>query len=221
MFELFFLMLAASLQTAHLQTAVSGQQAGSDTPIQSVATDRPATDTPSPAPPAFPTPAQGGVPDTASPAFLAPASPEAAPPVFLAPSDSSMPSGPALQAEPQVPTGRFTTATEVKPILNATRTNWIMVRDFNGQDLVYVTQIWSWRCGLLDLKVGINGAPPETWPLPPCHEDQATPNAILESDGLPYRAFPSGSVALVEVRLTFDDLSADGAKFNRQGVPVP
>jgi hypothetical protein len=137
------------------------------------------------------------------------------PPAFLAPA------APVLQAEPQQPTGRFTTAIEVKPILNATRGSWIAVREFNGQDLVYVTQLWAWRCGLLEMRIGINGATPEVWDLPECHLDQAAPNAVLEGDGLPYRAYPPGSVRQVEVQITFDDLDTGRARFNRQGLLAP
>lgn len=203
MFELVLLMLAVAMQSA--QPAGPAQHAAVAIAVPSVADTDPAAIDDAAAPPA-------------APAFLAPAAEPAADaaPVFLAPE-----SEPALVAEPQVPSGRFTTATEVKPILDVTRNNWILVRDFNGQDLVYVTHLWSWRCGLLELRVGLNGAAPEPWPLPPCHLDQPAPNAILESDGLPYRAFPPGSVSMVEIQLTYDDLSTDGARFNRQGMPVP
>lgn len=153
------------------------------------------------------------------PAFLTPApaaDPAAvAPPAFLSPADK-----PALVAEPQVPMGKFTTATEVKPILNATRNNWIHVREFDGKDFLYVTHLWSWRCGLLELRVGINGNDPEPWPLPPCHMDQPMPSVMLDSDGVPYQTFNLGSIAMVEVHITYDDLSTDGAKFNRQGVAI-
>ena len=138
-----------------------------------------------------------------------------APPVFLAPAE------PERIAEPQVPTGKFTTATEVKPILSATRGNWVAVRDYHGKDLVYVTHLWSWRCGLLELRIGLNGAQPEIWPLPECHMDQAMPSAILESDGLPYRAFGAGQVQSVEVQITYDDLTTDSARFDRQGIEIP
>jgi hypothetical protein len=152
-----------------------------------------------------------------APVFLAPKSDTSnAAPAFLAPAAK-----PALVAEPQTPTGRFTTATEVKPILNATRGNWILVREFDGKDLLYVTHLWSWRCGLLELRVGINGNDPEVWPLPECHPDQPSPAAILESDGLPYREFGLGSIAMVEIELTYDDLSTDSAKFSRQGTLIP
>lgn len=153
----------------------------------------------------------------AAPAFLAPKSDQpATAPAFLAP-----PAKPALVAEPQTPTGRFTTATEVKPILNATRGNWILVREYDGKDLLYVTHLWSWRCGLLEMRVGINGNEPEIWPMPECRLDQQSPAAIMDSDPLPYREFALGSIALIEVQLTYDDLSTDGAKFNRQGMIVP
>lgn len=124
-------------------------------------------------------------------------------------------------AEQQVPSGRFTTAVEVKPILNATRSNWIAVREFNGQDLVYVTHLWSWRCGLVGLHIGINGAEVEPWPLPACHEDSPTPNAMLPDDGLPYRAFPLGSVETVTVEIVYDDLEIDISTFNRLGALIP
>ena len=127
----------------------------------------------------------------------------------------------ALVAEDQTPTGRFLTATEVKPILGATRANWVAVREWDGQDLVYVTHIWSWRCGLAQMRVSVNGAAPEVWPLPPCHLDSAQPAAILDGDGLPYRAFPLKSVEALTVWLTYDDLSEDVATFNRAGVLVP
>ena len=125
------------------------------------------------------------------------------------------------QAEPQVATGRFTTATEVKQILSATRANWVAVRDYGGQDLVYVTQILSWRCGLAGLRIALNDGAAEEWPLPPCHEDTATPNALLAEDGLPYRAFPAGSVARLSVELIYDDLTRDSATFDRAAVLMP
>lgn len=149
----------------------------------------------------------------APPAFLAPEE-APAPPAFLAPA-------PQLVAEPQVPSGKFTTATEVRPILAATRANWIAVREYDGQDLLYVTQLWSWRCGLVQMRIGVNGAPPEPWPLPPCREDQPAPNMILEEDGLPFRSYAPGSVAVVDVILTFDDLSEEQARFERQAVLMP
>jgi hypothetical protein len=158
--------------------------------------------------------AEGGVADPMI------ASSEDPPPNALASATPDADPSPYV-AEQQVPTGRFTTAVEVKPILNATRGNWIAVREFNGQDLVYVTHLWSWRCGLVAMKFAINGGELQEWPLPKCHDDTNAPNAILQDDGLPYREFPLGSVETVSVELIFDDLSTDGATFNRAGAMIP
>ena len=127
----------------------------------------------------------------------------------------------ALAAEPQEATGRFTTATEVKPILSTTRANWIHVREFNGQDLLYVTHLWSWRCGLAQVRLGVNGAAPEIWPLPECHLDEGFPNMIKEEDGMPYRSYPLGSIQQIAVEVTFDDLTVESLAFGRDGQPLP
>ncbi|MBY6068286.1 hypothetical protein KUW17_16160 [Leisingera aquaemixtae] len=126
----------------------------------------------------------------------------------------------ALAAEPQEATGRFTTALEVKPILAATHGNWIHVREFDGQDLLYVTHLWSWRCGLAQVKLGVNGQAPEIWPLPDCHLEEGFPNMIKEEDGLPYRSYPLGSIQQVSVEVTYDDLSRESLTFGRNGQPL-
>jgi hypothetical protein len=145
------------------------------------------------------------------------------PTVAAAPTEANAPAEdpPTYAAEQQVPSGKFTTAIEVKPILTATRSNWVALRDWDGQDLLYVTHLWSWRCGLVAMRVAINDGSYEDWPLPTCHEDTASPNAILESDGLPYRAFPAGSVSRILVEVTYDDLSVDRAEFERKAVMMP
>lgn len=40
----------------------------------------------------------------------------------------------AREPEPQIPTGKYTTAMEVRPILGITKNNWIGEREFEGQD---------------------------------------------------------------------------------------
>lgn len=127
----------------------------------------------------------------------------------------------AFVAEPQTPTGKFTTATEVKPILVATKGNWVAVREFNGQDLLYVTHIWAWRCGLHQMRYSVNGGPMQEWPLPPCHEGTNAPNAITESDGLPYDTFALGSLQTMRVELLMDDLSVEAAEYARSDVLMP
>lgn len=131
---------------------------------------------------------------------------------------------PATRApEDQTPTGRFTTAGEVRMILSATKTQWIAVRPYDGQDLLYFTQLASWRCGLWDVSYGLNGAEPVTpFPLEPCHDDTATPNAMTQIESyLPYLALPADSVQSVKVRITYDDGTTDEAIYGRAMVLIP
>lgn len=126
-----------------------------------------------------------------------------------------------LVAEDQTPTGKFTTAAEIKQILDLTKANWIAVREWNGEDLIYVSHLWAWRCGLVQIELGVNGAPLEVWRLPDCHSETAQPNAIIESDGVPYRNFSLKSVENVEVRVILDDLSVQSASFTRKEILLP
>ena len=126
-----------------------------------------------------------------------------------------------LTAEPQTPTGKFTTAQEVKPVLGATKGTWVAVREYEGQDLLYVTHLWAWRCGLAAVAVSVNEGPLTDWPLPACHMEYATPNAVLEKDGLPYMSQPLGSVARIKVQIVYDDLTMDIAEFDRGAVLIP
>lgn len=145
---------------------------------------------------------------------------EEAPPGYQAPVQEA-PAPLPYEAEQQVATGRFLTALEVKPIMQATWPGWLAVREFDGKDLVYVTQLWSWRCGLVAIHFGVNGEELQPWPMPPCHEDTAAPNAILPEDGLPYREYPLGHVQTMTVELIYDDLSTDRATYDRRGAMIP
>lgn len=126
-----------------------------------------------------------------------------------------------LLAEPQTPSGKFTSAVEVKPILNATRGNWVAIRDYDGQDLLYVTHLWSWRCGLSAMAISVNGETMQNWPLPPCHLGTATPNAVLQEDGAPYLTLRQGAVQNITIQIVYDDLSMDVAHFARADVLLP
>lgn len=126
-----------------------------------------------------------------------------------------------LEAEDPAPSGKFLTATEVKPILNATRGNWVAVREYEGKDYVYVTHLWSWRCGLAAIAISVNDEPMQNWPMPPCHTEFSTPNAILNDDPNPLLTFKPGSVQTVKIQVVYDDLSMDSASFARGDVLIP
>lgn len=131
------------------------------------------------------------------------------------------PDPPSFETEDQTPTGKFTKAVEVKPILTATRGNWVAVRDFNGQDLLYFTHLLAWRCGLVALHYEVNREGLKPFPLPECHLDTNAPNALLDSDGLPYISLPRGSVEHVRVEIIYDDGTTDRADFDRKTIQMP
>lgn len=124
------------------------------------------------------------------------------------------------EAEDQTPTGKFLTAGEVRPILEATKNGWIGVREFNGQDLVYFTHLVSWRCGLYEVHFSINGGEKESFPIPECPPDIANAMAIPEGAEV-YISRELGSVETVTVDLLYDDLGTDTVTFNRADVMTP
>ena len=118
--------------------------------------------------------------------------------------------------------GNFTTAAEVRPIMDMTKTSWIAVREWDGNDLVYFTHIESWRCGMEKVRYGINTAiADQEYELEDCHEEMLTPNAMTLEDHLPYIVQPLGSVETVTIKIFYDDGSVDGATFNRNGSIIP
>jgi hypothetical protein len=140
-------------------------------------------------------------------------------PVALAP--------PAIEGdripESQIPTGRFTTAAEVRPILDMTRPSWIAIQQNGGQDILYFTNLLAWRCGLWEVRYGLNGAPPETiLPLEPCYDDTASPNSMVDIETYPiYLTAPAGSIDSVDLEILYDDGTTDAAVYARQSVLMP
>lgn len=123
-------------------------------------------------------------------------------------------------AEDQTPTGKFLTASEVKPILGATKGNWIAVREWEGQDLIYFTHLLSWRCGLYEIRYTVNGGVQQVWPFPDCDPATHTMGVIPEGTAI-YTELPLKSVESVAVELLYDDLSTETATFERAAVLIP
>lgn len=123
-------------------------------------------------------------------------------------------------AEDQTPTGKFLNAAEVKPILGATKGNWIAVREWEGQDLIYFTHLLSWRCGLYEIRFAVNGGAQQVWPFPDCDPATHTMGVIPEGTSI-YTELPLRSVESVAVELLYDDLSTESVTFERSAVLIP
>lgn len=113
----------------------------------------------------------------------------------------------------------FTTAEEVRPILEVTRASWVALGAGGGSDLLYFTQIAAWRCGIAGATYRINGAGDAVpFDLEPCYRDTAQPNAIK---GLPFVTLAPDSVASVVVTVHYPDGSSDMMKYARRDILLP
>ncbi|MFN3145762.1 MAG: hypothetical protein ACE368_11165 [Paracoccaceae bacterium] len=109
---------------------------------------------------------------------------------------------------------------QARMILDMTRDNWVAVRDWDGQDLLYFTHLESYRCNIAAVDIAVNGQKATRWGLAPCD----TPGALfapLPSEHLPYASYPQGSIAHVVVRLTWPDGTAAWAAFSRDQIEMP
>lgn len=116
-----------------------------------------------------------------------------------------------MAALPAVAQQQFLTAAEVRPMLDATKSRWVELREFNGKDVLSFENVLAWRCGLDGMFYSVNGGGEKRW-QEGCYENEVSPNAQKQ---LPYVELPLGSVQSVTVRLKYDDGSADSASFQR------
>lgn len=115
----------------------------------------------------------------------------------------------------------FTTAAEVRPILMATKGNWVAVREYNGQDLLYFTHLESWRCGLDQIRYFVNEGKPRLRASEPCYEGTNTPNALKLEGQLPYDVHELGAIRSVTVEITLDDGEVMRETFERAAILMP
>ncbi len=127
-----------------------------------------------------------------------------------------------LTPEDQTPSGKFTTAAEVGPILQMTQGNWAAVREYDGKDLVYWSHIFSWRCGLKGAKYSINDAPLQDLPMPDCHMKYSQPNSILNEEALmTFHTHELGSIKSVRIDVLLDNLTTQSVTLLRENILIP
>lgn len=115
-----------------------------------------------------------------------------------------------------------TTTAEVKPILTMIKGMWVSVREYDGNDLLYFTMLESYRCGLDEVKYGVNSdVADQVWEQETCYVDEAAPNAMKMEDGLPFITLPLGSVETVVIEILYDDGTKDTASYERKAIMTP
>ena len=88
-----------------------------------------------------------------------------------------------------------------KKLLEQLWTAWIAFREWEGLT-VYFTHLISYRCGIREIRYGLDDEPPDkVWPLPPC--DESNPHAIPE-DAKIYTNIPTDTASM-SVQLTYHD----------------
>lgn len=116
----------------------------------------------------------------------------------------------------------FTTAAEVRPILDMTKPQWIAVRPYDGKDLLYFTNLLAWRCGIAQIFYTVNGGAEAEFMAEPCYVDEPTPNALKATtlDSL-LVTFAPDTIETVDVRVIYDDGAEDTAHYARADVQIP
>ena len=113
---------------------------------------------------------------------------------------------------------QFTTAEEVKPMLDFTRADWVSLREYNGDDQLLFTHILAWRCGIDRISYAVNDEKRQRLKVEPCYEGETRPNDFKDKDILPYVTFRKGAVKTVTVWLNYDDGSTDKEDYKRKAI---
>ena len=121
-----------------------------------------------------------------------------------------------LAVSPLTAQAQFNSAAEVKPILQMIIPQWVSLREYNGQDLLYFTLLEVYRCGLEQIRYRINGEKPRIWQAEPCEDDVTFKE--LGEDRLPYAQFPLQSVNEVIIELIYDDGTTQVETFSRDAI---
>jgi hypothetical protein len=93
---------------------------------------------------------------------------------------------------------------QIKPVVNMTKDNWVVFRDYDGKQWIYFTHLETYTCGIKQVLYSINSeALDQNWELQPC--DPADPHKITK-DKI-YLALPLGTAKTIAIKLIFNDNS--------------
>ena len=114
----------------------------------------------------------------------------------------------------------FTTSAGVKPILELIRPQWIAIRPYEGQDLLYMSTLLTYRCGIEQIRFAYNGGELQIWEGEPCYRGEASPMALKMETHLPYAVAPLDSLQTVTINLLFDDGTTMEHRYLRKDVQI-
>lgn len=119
----------------------------------------------------------------------------------------------ALLAQAAQAQGDLTQAPGVAMIHQAIGAQMVSYKQDGDVDFVYFTNLLAWRCGVAQILVGLNGAPPTIpYPMEPCYRDLREPNTLkMDRPEFPiYLKMPTGSAQTMTLRIMYEDgTSAD------------
>jgi len=114
----------------------------------------------------------------------------------------------------------FTTSAGVKPILELIKGNWVAVRPYEGQDLLYFSTLLIYRFGIQQISFAYNGGPFQPLQHEPCHWGENDPMALKLETHLPYVVAPLNSLQSVAIQLDFDDGTVMSQSYQRDAIPI-
>ena len=104
--------------------------------------------------------------------------------------------------------GDLTQAAGAAMIHQAIKAQMVSFKQEGDVDFVYFTNLLAWRCGVSQILVGLNGAPPTIpYPMEPCYRDLREPNTLkLDRPEFPiYLKMPAGSAQTMTIRVVYED----------------
>ena len=116
----------------------------------------------------------------------------------------------------------FTEADDIEPILGMTKANWIAVREWEGEDLLYFSHLITYRCAIDQVRYFINVGKPVVRPMEECYWDLPQPFIIQDPEGhVIYDTYPLNSIETITVEITLKNGTLLRETFERKAVWIP